>query len=228
MFLIFLFSTIFILLPSFFISYSRFERSPYKKITNSSYWKVRFNTGLFGEYSIVNELEKFPGIHKTLVNVYIPKENCSELTEIDILFIHEKGIYVIESKNYSGWIFGREKDYKWTQVFPNKKNFKFYNPIKQNHTHIKALQKIINDQPKELFTSMIVFSNRCTLKTIEVTTPTIHVINRRNLAIIDNINQHYLEKRIPVYSLYGKLSKYTNVSEKLKNEHVSSIQRKFS
>ena len=46
---------------------------------------------------------------KILRNVYIPKDN-GETTEIDIVYITQKGIFVIESKNYSGWIFGNEKD----------------------------------------------------------------------------------------------------------------------
>lgn len=50
---------------------------------------------------------------KVLRNVYIPKDN-NETSEIDVLFITQKGIFVIESKNYSGWIFGSEKQYKWT------------------------------------------------------------------------------------------------------------------
>ena len=227
MLFLFLISTMLMLSSLFLISYFHFEKSAYKKLTNASYWKVCFNTGLFGEYLIVNELQKIPGIHKTLVNLYIPKSNSDELTEIDILFIHEKGIYVIESKNYSGWIFGREKDYKWTQVFPNKKKFKFYNPIKQNRTHMHALQKVISDQPEELFTSIIVFSNRCTLKSIEVTSSTIHVITRKEIPVINKINQQLSQNHVPVYSLYGKLFKYTNVSEKVKEEHISNIQRKL-
>ena len=42
---------------------------------------------------------------KILRNVYIPKDN-GETTEIDVVYITQKGIFVIESKNYSGWIFG--------------------------------------------------------------------------------------------------------------------------
>ena len=54
---------------------------------------------------------------KVLRNVYIPKDN-NETSEIDVLFITQKGIFVIESKNYSGWIFGSEKQYKWTMIYP--------------------------------------------------------------------------------------------------------------
>ena len=48
---------------------------------------------------------------KILRNVYIPKEN-GETSEIDVLYITQKGIFVIESKNYSGWVFGSEKNYQ--------------------------------------------------------------------------------------------------------------------
>lgn len=72
---------------------------------------------------------------KVLRNVYIPKDN-NETSEIDVLFITQKGIFVIESKNYSGWIFGSENQYKWTMMLPNKEKHSFYNPIKQNQTHI--------------------------------------------------------------------------------------------
>lgn len=228
MILLFLISTSLMLFLFILISYLQFEKSAYKKLSNVSYWKIYFNTGLYGEYLIVNELEKIPGVHKTLINLYIPKENSNETTEIDILFIHENGIYVIESKNYSGWIFGRETDYKWTQVFPNKKKFKFYNPVKQNRTHIKALQNVLPEQSKDIFTSIIVFSNRCTLKSLEITSSNLYVINRKDLSIISKINAHNYQKGVPVFSIYGKLLQYTNASEKLKKEHIANIERKLS
>ena len=42
---------------------------------------------------------------QVLRNIYVPKDN-GETSEIDVVFITQKGIFVIESKNYSGWIFG--------------------------------------------------------------------------------------------------------------------------
>ena len=47
-------------------------------------------------------------------------------TEIDLLMLHEKGIFVIESKYYSGWIFGSEDQLKWTQCFRNGRKEHFY------------------------------------------------------------------------------------------------------
>ena len=57
-------------------------------------------------------------------------------TEIDLLMIHEKGIFVFESKNYSGWIFGSEDQLKWTQCFKSGQREHFYNPYKaESHTY---------------------------------------------------------------------------------------------
>ena len=72
---------------------------------------------------------------KVLKNVYLPKEN-GETSEVDIIFITQKGIFVFESKNYSGWIFGDEKGKTWTAMLPNKQKNQFYNPIMQNRTHL--------------------------------------------------------------------------------------------
>lgn len=221
--MIIIITTILILL---FISYFNFEKSYYKQITNASFWKVRFNTGLYGEYRIVNELQKIPGIHKTLVNLYIPKAKGDGLTEIDILFIHENGLYVIESKNYSGWIYGRENDYRWTQVFNNGKKFKFYNPIKQNRTHVNALQKLLSNLPTELFSSLIIFSDRCTLKSIEVTSQNVQVMKRKNL--LSRCKNGTSSNSLPVYTIYTKLQKYTNVSDQVKKEHIQNINEKLS
>ena len=79
---------------------------------------------------------------KILRNIYIPKEN-GDTSEIDLLYITQKGIFVIESKNYSGWIFGDEKSTNWTASLPNGQKNRFYNPILQNKTHhTNSYQKI--------------------------------------------------------------------------------------
>ena len=65
---------------------------------------------------------------KTLRNVYIPKDN-GETSEIDVIYITQKGIFVFESKNYSGWIFGDEKGQYWTAMLPNRQKNRFYNPV---------------------------------------------------------------------------------------------------
>lgn len=68
-------------------------------------------TGKLGEVLTAKELkyvQLFGRKGRILRNIYVPKDN-GETSEIDLLYITQKGIFVFESKNYSGWIFGDEK-----------------------------------------------------------------------------------------------------------------------
>ncbi len=60
-------------------------------------------------------------------------------TQIDHVFLSPYGIFVLETKNMSGWIFGSEKQAQWTQKL-YKRTFKFQNPLRQNYKHLKALE----------------------------------------------------------------------------------------
>ncbi len=60
-------------------------------------------------------------------------------TQIDHLLLSPFGVFVIETKNYKGWIFGSERQKQWTQKI-YKKSFKFQNPIHQNYKHMKVLE----------------------------------------------------------------------------------------
>ena len=87
----------------------------------------------------------------------------SGTTQIDHIYVSIFGIFVIETKNYTGWIFGSEKQSKWTQVVYKQKHY-FQNPLRQNYAHIKALSELLQ-LPEEKFHSMVVFLGDCELKT---------------------------------------------------------------
>lgn len=84
-------------------------------------------------------------------------------TQIDHIIISTHGIFVIETKNYSGWIFGSQNSSYWTQVIYKNKN-KFQNPLRQNYKHIKTLQEL-TQLPFNAFHSVIVFAGDATFKT---------------------------------------------------------------
>ena len=73
-------------------------------------------------------------------DVIIQTENGT--TQIDHVLISKYGIFVIETKNYDGWIFGGEKQRNWTQSVFGKKN-SFQNPLHQNYKHTKALSECL-------------------------------------------------------------------------------------
>ncbi|MDO8142565.1 MAG: nuclease-related domain-containing protein [Candidatus Brocadiales bacterium] len=84
-------------------------------------------------------------------------------TQIDHIIVSTYGIFVIETKNMKGWIYGNEKDAKWTQVFFRKK-YPFQNPLRQNYKHIKNISEILKI-PENKFHSIIMFTGNCELKT---------------------------------------------------------------
>lgn len=94
-----------------------------------------------GERKVARILEKLPKESYKIINdVYIATQNRT--TQIDHIVASVYGIFVIETKNYCGWIKGDEQSTYWTQnTYRNKYNL--YNPIKQNFGHVRALMKIL-------------------------------------------------------------------------------------
>ena len=84
-------------------------------------------------------------------------------TQIDHVFLSPYGIFVLETKNMSGWIFGTERQAQWTQRF-RKRSFKFQNPLRQNYKHLKALEATLGVDPAHLH-SVITFVGGSTFKT---------------------------------------------------------------
>ena len=84
-------------------------------------------------------------------------------TQIDHIFLSPYGIFVLETKNMSGWIFGSEKQAQWTQQI-YKQRFKFQNPLRQNYKHLKALEATLGANPEHLH-SVITFVGGSTFKT---------------------------------------------------------------
>ena len=97
-----------------------------------------------------------------LNNITIPFQDGT--TEIDHILVSTKGIFIIETKNYSGWIFGNENSKQWTQVIYRVKH-KFQNPIYQNYKHVKALHYYLDFIPKEHIYPIVVFTERAEFKT---------------------------------------------------------------
>lgn len=79
-------------------------------------------------------------------NYTIEKDNKS--SQIDHILINKFGIFVIETKNYSGNIYGNDNQQEWTQVlnYGRIKN-KFYNPVKQNASHVYKIRSVLHNYP---------------------------------------------------------------------------------
>jgi len=213
-----------------FPRYLKYRKSSYKDASGNRFLGTVFNKGNYGEFLTYAKLEKLDEYNKLLVNVYLPKEDGTT-TEIDLIMISQTGIYVFESKNYSGWIFGDEKNKYWTQTLENRQKNKFFNPIWQNKGHIKALESILQTGDERIYKSYIIFSERCTLKKISVESDGVEVIKRNNLVRYikgDLKNKNKLLDKAKIDETYKRLSKYSLVDERVKKKHIEAIKHKRS
>jgi hypothetical protein len=77
-------------------------------------------------------------------------------TQIDHILVSRFGVFVIETKDYNGWIFANPKHATWTQVLYRLK-FKFQNPIFQNFRHVKSVESLLDFLPPNAIKSAVVF-----------------------------------------------------------------------
>ncbi len=118
--------------------------------------------GWFGEKAVQARLGGLDEtVYRPFHDLIIPSRGTT--TQIDHIYVSRFGIFVVETKNYSGWIFGSEKQARWTQVIYKKKQ-SFQNPLRQNYAHIKALAALLA-LPENSFHSVVVFLGGCEFKT---------------------------------------------------------------
>lgn len=119
--------------------------------------------GIVGEF-VVNFSAKFlldkEKFH-LIKNVTLPTEGGT--TQIDHIIVSEFGVFVIETKNMKGWIFGRPNQKTWTQKI-YKHSSKFQNPLHQNYKHVKTLEALLGLNEQQVH-SVVVFIGDSTFKT---------------------------------------------------------------
>jgi hypothetical protein len=118
----------------------------------------------YGEGLVVGTLQRhFKSQDYHLLN-HITLRHRGETTQIDHILVSRFGVFVIETKNYTGWIFANAEHGNWTQVTFNDK-FQFQNPIHQNYLHVKAVQELLDFVPASAIQSVVVFVGDAEFKT---------------------------------------------------------------
>lgn len=121
-------------------------------------WRSRWFKGKLGEFG-VNMLGKVfldPTVYHRVNNVTVPADVGQGTTQIDHIFVSVYGVFVIETKNINGWIFGGEYEAYWTQKLNKRHSQKFQNPLRQNYKHTQALAELLG-LPAEKLVSVVVF-----------------------------------------------------------------------
>ncbi|WP_347474177.1 nuclease-related domain-containing protein [Acinetobacter thermotolerans] len=125
-----------------------------------------FIKGKMGEFAVTVHVKLYlKQPHYILLNDLTFEDGQGTTTQIDHLLLSPFGLFVIETKNYKGWIFGGERQKIWTQKI-YKQTFKFQNPLHQNYKHVKVLEHILAEiLNPEYIHSLVVFMPEAEFKT---------------------------------------------------------------
>ena len=203
----------------------------YAKSTHQSMGRILGDKGAYGEFQIYNEIDQLlTGTKYWLFNVYMPRGN-GETTEIDVILFHESGIYIFESKNYKGWIFGHEEHPTWTQCLRasrrGSKKFNFFNPLMQNNIHIACFKAWAGEDLGNIpIRSVVLFGNQCELKNLTLTSGRHYVLNRY---MFPPLLQHLVETTPPIDTealtrLYQRAYPLSQVDEATKQQHIATLR----
>lgn len=202
-----------------------FKTSGYKEKVNVGFFKTYFNKGNYGEFIFYKKLVKIVDKEDVFVNIYLGNEN-TEFTEIDLAAVTKKGVYVFEVKNYRGMIYGSQNDKYWIQYFHKKSKFQFYNPIRQNYAHVKALEKTTSVEEFKII-PVVAFNNKSKLQKINVF-KTMHVYHFQDALKLVKRNEKYNDdvfSEQEVLLIKNIIAKYTHVSELIKEKHIDDVTR---
>lgn len=141
-------------------------------------------------------------------------------TQIDHIVISDFGIFVIETKNYKGWIVGNENSEYWTQVIFKRKE-KLYNPIRQNLGHIIALKFLLREYTTVEYKSIIVFPRNADIK---VNTFTEVIYSHQLLKTIKSHTERNLTEA-DKEDIYQKINTSNLVKTYDSRNHINSIKQ---
>jgi len=175
--------------------------------------------GFLGEKTIAVILTRLDSSKYRVINDLMLNID-GRTSQIDHVIVSNYGIFVIETKNYKGWIIGDEYSEYWTQVIYKRKE-KLYNPIRQNYGHIQALKKNLQEYQEINFIPIIVFSVDCDLKVktnadVIYSVKLLKTIKKYNIETITN------DQKEAIFSRLVSL----NIKEKeLRSQHIDGIKK---
>ncbi len=178
--------------------------------------------GKAGEKRVASILDKLPKEKYTTINDLIIKDE-NGLHQIDHLIVSTYGIFIIETKNYKGIIYGNEFEDYWTQnIYGNRCKFK--NPIHQNYGHFKTVETLLKDKYDIPIFPIVAFSSNGKLR-VKATKSTVLYINE----IKRHIESISVEEKISIEdmkSILNILDSAKTSGVQAKKEQVAEAKQK--
>ena len=177
--------------------------------------------GYIGETEVKNSLAGLPeSKYKVLNNIMLRTEYGT--TQIDHIVVSVYGIFVVETKNYRGWITGSEFSEQWTKNMYGKR-YTFRNPLKQNYAHVKALESKLNIA-NDKFIPIVAFSRDADIKV--KTSRSVVYINQLQ-KVIQGYNQTIFNES-ELSSLVYKIQSEDVTTNETTKEHIKDIKSKVN
>ena len=195
-------------------------------------WKIIMsspdNIGKAGERRVARKLDWLPKEYVVLNDIMLPTQYGT--TQIDHIVVSPYGIFVIETKNYKGWIFGHENSEEWRQSLLGKKRFwgwsseqhRFRNPIRQNQAHTRAIKRLASEIGIFPIIPIVVFSDRADLR---ITTPNHIVVNWSSLRrVIKQFNIQCIPDK-EIKRIITKINAANIIEEHVRKSHAIAVQQ---
>ena len=182
---------------------------------------MNFLKGWFGEKktSFNMWLSLDTNIYRRYHNIIIPSRNGT--TQIDHLLVSQYGLFIVETKNKKGWIFGSLDQPKWTQsIYGN--NYVFQNPLRQTFRQKKVLAEYLN-VPESYIHTVIFFNGDCKFKTQMPR----NVINSGLGKFIKQSKNSIIDQR-SLNDVINRLDLHETHSELSKKDHIKSVHKRRS
>ncbi len=178
--------------------------------------------GNAGEARVARYLKPLTRHHYYVLNNVMLKRG-DDSVQMDHIVIGRSGIFVIETKNYHGSVSGNENAYKWSHHIGGN-HFTFYNPCRQNATHIRVLKSYLRSFGELPFYSIIAFPKECH---VEADTEETVVIPWNHLR--RTIRSHFLERALSdadARAIYEELKRENADTWRNRRLHVRTVNQK--
>lgn len=180
--------------------------------------KIPIIRGYIGEWRVKKELDKLPEGYESLHDLMISVDG--KMSQIDHIVIATTGIFIIETKNLTGIVYGKIRQKNWVQYQSKHHKRQFQNPLHQNYGHMKQLASVLEREESD-FETLVVFNERVKLKLDN----DLQII--RNSQVVKVI-QSYKETKLTdgeCQELIIQLRKINIQSYKNKQKHIEQIQQ---
>ena len=191
--------------------------------------------GNVGEWQVANLLrqlnpEQFVVLNDIMFEKQQTAANEIATTQIDHIVVSIYGIFVIETKNYAGKIYGTEKSPKW-QYYSHGNKYEFYNPLRQNYKHTKTLQDLLMRNAQAigimgadfLIYPIVAFSGNAEIR-VQVTGADVVYFGNVPQAIYSHCSQPVLTKQ-QVDNIVNCILYHNVNSDEKKQEHIQNIKQ---